>query len=213
MRNVAGSGMLPFDTINIDAVESLFQSEGLFWLTTAMATGLAAEEMERFCAKTPQVSHTAQIVELFNQCIRNNDISAAELTQARQWSMENLGLIDSWNRQTVVFQERCSLGISRGFTAYWLNYKLIELEWQQVLGSEEIEETYQFLNQVLADSAELEAIEEAVGAGAVSEDQHVFLRSHWQRSRLFWSNLYSNLQLLSLGVIEMRQPGLARERF
>ena len=172
-----------------------------------MATGLAAEEIERFCAEASQTVDTMQIIELFNQCIRNNDISVQELAQARQWSLDNLKLIDGWNRQTIVFQEWCSLGISKGFTAYWLNYKLIELEWQQVLGLEEIEETYQFLNQVLADSAELDQIEQACAGDGANEDQRLFLRSHWQRSKLFWTNLYSSLQLLSLGLIEMRRPG------
>ena len=167
--------------------------------------------MERFCANAPQAVDAMQIVDLFNRCIRNNDISAQELTQARQWSLDNLKLIDGWNRQTVVFQERHSLGISKGFTAYWLNYKLIELEWQQVLGLEEMEETYQFLNQVLADSAELDQIEQACAGDGANEDQRLFLRSHWQRSKLFWTNLYSSLQLFSLGLIEMRQPKLADE--
>ena len=38
-----GSGLLSFDIANIHAVESLLQSEGFFWLTTAVATSLAAE--------------------------------------------------------------------------------------------------------------------------------------------------------------------------
>lgn len=54
MSKTTGGGILSFDTININAIESLFQSEGFFWLTTAVATGLAAEEMERFCANAPQ---------------------------------------------------------------------------------------------------------------------------------------------------------------
>lgn len=66
------------------------------------------------------------------------------------------------------------MGISKGFTAYWLNYKLIELEWQQVLGLEEMEETYQFLNQVLADSAELDQIEQACAGDGANEDQRLF---------------------------------------
>lgn len=211
MSQMTGSGMLAFDTINIDAVESLFQSEGFFWLTTAVATGLAEEEIERFCAELPQAGRTEQIIALFNQCIRNNDITGQELAQARQWSMDNLQRIDGWNRQTPVFQERHSLGISKGFTTYWLNYKLIELEWQQVLGVDAIAETYQFLNQVLADSEELEQIEQACAADGINEDQRLFLRSHWQRSRLFWTNLYASLQLFSLGLIEMRRPKLPQQ--
>ncbi len=223
MDRVTGGGMLSFDTANMHAVESLFHSEGFFWLSTAVATGVAAEEISRFCAvpqdgmqskhvgtiNTEQIN-TEQIIALFNQCIRNNDITEEELARAKAWSMENLKQIDTWNRQTLVFQEHCSLGLSKGFTTYWLNFKLIELEWQQVLELEAMEETYQFLNQVLADSAELDAIEQASREGCINEDQSLFLRSHWQRSQLFWTNLYSSLRLLSLGLIEMRQPRLTQ---
>lgn len=210
MDKVMGGGMLSFDTANMHAVESLFHSEGFYWLTTAVATGVAAEEIGRFFAAAPQSVDSGKIIAMFNQCIRNNDITDAELEQAKTWSMDNLKVIDTWNRQTLVYREQNSLGISKGFTTYWLNYKLIELEWQQVLESSEMEETYQFLNQVLADSAELDAIEQACAAGRVSEDQRIFLRSHWQRSQLFWTNLYSSLRLLSLGLIEMRQPKLTQ---
>ena len=210
MDRVTGGGMLSFDNVNMHAVESLFHSEGFYWLSTAVATGVAAEEIGRFCAKTEQIVSTEPIIALFNQCIRNNDISREEMEQAKTWSMENLKLIDTWNRQTLVFQEQNSLGISKGFTTYWLNFKLIELEWQQVLELGEMEETYQFLNQILSDSAELDAIEEACVEGVISEDQRMFLRSHWQRSQLFWTNLYSSLRLLSLGLIELRQPKLTQ---
>lgn len=187
-------------------IESLFHSEGFFWLTTAVATGFAAEEMERFCAKEQEIVNTQNIVALFHQCVRNNEITASELQLAKQWSLNNLQLIDKWNHLTPVFHEQKSLGISKGFTAYWLNYKLMELEWQQVLGQNEMDETYQFLDQVLADSAELQEIELACSEGTISEDQKLFLRSHWQRSRLFWTNLYTDLQLFVLGIIEMQQP-------
>lgn len=213
MDRVMGGGMLSFDTVNMNAVESLFHSEGFYWLSTAVATGVAAEEISRFCGdaeKTVENIHTENTIALFNQCIRNNNITSEEMEQAKSWSMDNLRQIDIWNRNTLVFHEQNSLGISKGFTTYWLNFKLIELEWQQVLESEEMDETYQFLNQVLADSAELDAIEEACKEGTVNEDQHLFLRSHWQRSQLFWTNLYSSLRLLSLGLIELRQPQLTQ---
>ena len=187
-------------------IESLFHSESFFWLTTAVATGFAAEEMEQFCADVQGNVHTEEIVALFHQCVRNNEITDAEMQKAKQWSLDNLRIIDKWNRQTPVFHEQKSLGISKGFTAYWLNYKLMELEWQQVLGQNEMDETYQFLDQVLSDSAELQEIEQACKANSVNEDQRLFLRSHWQRSQLFWTNLYTDLQLFTLGIIEMRQP-------
>ncbi|MBQ2777016.1 MAG: hypothetical protein IJE80_03155 [Peptococcaceae bacterium] len=187
-------------------IESLFHSESFFWLTTAVATGFAAEEMEQFCADVQGNVHTEEIVALFHQCVRNNEITDAEMQKAKQWSLDNLRIIDKWNRQTPVFHEQKSLGISKGFTAYWLNYKLMELEWQQVLGQNEMDETYQFLDQVLSDSAELQEIEQACKTNSVNEDQRLFLRSHWQRSQLFWTNLYTDLQLFTLGIIEMRQP-------
>ena len=187
-------------------IESLFHSESFFWLTTAVATGFAAEEMEQFCADVQGNVHTEEIVALFHKCVRNNEITDAEMQKAKQWSLDNLRIIDKWNRQTPVFHEQKSLGISKGFTAYWLNYKLMELEWQQVLGQNEMDETYQFLDQVLSDSAELQEIEQACKTNSVNEDQRLFLRSHWQRSQLFWTNLYTDLQLFTLGIIEMRQP-------
>ena len=187
-------------------IESLFHSESFFWLSTAVATGLAAEEMQRFCNDWQESIDTEAIVALFQQCVRNNDITDAQMQQAKQWSLDNLQLIDRWNRQTPVFHEQKSLGISKGFTAYWLNYKLMELEWQQVLGQDEMEATYQFLDQVLADSAELQEIEQACIEGNANEDQRMFLRSHWQRSQLFWTNLQTDLQLFALGIIKMRQP-------
>ena len=187
-------------------IESLFHSESFFWLTTAVATGFAAEEMEQFCADVQGNVHTEEIVALFHQCVRNNEITDAEMQKAKQWSLDNLRIIDKWNRQTPVFHEQKSLGISKGFTAYWLNYKLMELEWQQVLGQNEMDETYQFLDQVLSDSAELQEIEQACKTNSVNEDQRLFLRSHWQRSQLFWTNLCTDLQLFTLGIIEMRQP-------
>ena len=208
MEKMKDGGMLSWDIINMSGVDSLFQSEGFFWLTTAVATGLAAEEMTRFFSDAPQNMNTKEIIALFNQCIRNNDITEHELEQARSWSMDNLKRIDRWNLKTMVFCDTGSLGISKGFTVYWLNFKLIELEWQQVLGLDEVEETYQFLNLVLADSEELAQIEQAQQDGCMNEDQRLFLRSHWQRSKLFWTNLYASLQLFALGLIEMRQPEL-----
>ena len=193
------------------AIETLFHSEGFFWLTTAVATGLAAEEMERFCAENQNTVNTADVVELFHHCVRNNAITDAEKQQAITWSIANLQIINNWNHQTPVFHERRSLGISKGFTAYWLNYKLMELEWQQVLGQSEMDETYLFLDQVLADSAELQEIEQACIDGSISDDQRLFLRSHWQRSQLFWTNLFTDLQLFALGIIEMRQPMSAQK--
>ena len=146
------------------------------------------------------------MVELFHHCVRNNAITDAEKQQAIKWSIANLQMINKWNQRTPVFHERQSLGISKGFTAYWLNYKLMELEWQQVLGQAEMDETYLFLDQVLADSAELQEIEQACIEGNANADQRLFLRSHWQRSQLFWTNLYTDLQMFALGIIEMRQP-------
>ena len=194
-----------FDDVKQDVIESLFQSKGFFWLTTAVSTGLAAEEMERFCGNGQQRT-TEQVTALFNTCIRANAITEQQQMQAMDWSLEHLRQIDQWNRSNPVFHERCSLGISKGFVAYWLNYKLIELEWQQVLGSRQVEEIYQFLDQVLADGEELDAIEQAQKTGTVTEDQRLFLRSHWKQSQFFWTKLYTSLQLFSLNLIEMRQP-------
>lgn len=195
-----GEKLLSFDQVNANGIQSLFVSEGYFWLTTALATAFALQEMTA-------VDQTAQedvVVSLFNQAIRegmDDDI----LQQAKQRSLDQVREINSWNNKTVVFQEDKSLNISKSFTVYWLMYKLIELEWQEVLGSEEIAETYQFLDGVLADRHELADIEQRLAENSLlEEDQQIFLRSHWSRAKMFWENLQGNLTLLAMGLLNMQ---------
>lgn len=195
-----GEKLLSFDQVNANGIQSLFASEGYFWLTTALATAFALQEM----TAADQTAQEDVVVSLFNQAIRegmDDDI----LQQAKQRSLDQVREINSWNNKTVVFQEDKSLNISKSFTVYWLMYKLIELEWQEVLGSEEIAETYQFLDGVLADRHELADIEQRLAENSpLEEDQQIFLRSHWSRAKMFWENLQGNLTLLAMGLLNMQ---------
>ena len=87
-------------------IESLFHSESFFWLTTAVATGFAAEEMEQFCADVQGNVHTEEIVALFHQCVRNNEITDAEMQKAKQWSLDNLRIIDNGTDRRQCFTNR-----------------------------------------------------------------------------------------------------------
>ena len=90
----------------------------------------------------------------------------------------------------------------RCFTTYWLFFKLIELEWQEILDSEEIAETYQFMDTVIADGEELAEMEKNLLAGEpLDEDSKIYLRSHWRQVRSFWYDLQQDLLLLSQGMV------------
>ena len=49
MDRVTGGGMLSFDNVNMHAVESLFHSEGFYWLSTAVATGVDCLDRANYC--------------------------------------------------------------------------------------------------------------------------------------------------------------------
>lgn len=205
MQRFEEGKLLSFVDVNTNAVQSLFESEGYFWLTTAVATGFAAEELDGIFPSKQMTAESGEIVSLFNQCIREG-IKEQAMQQAKQWSLENISRINQCNHQSMIFQINKSTAISKSFTSYWLIYKLIELEWQEVLGRDEINETYQFLDGVLADSQELEEIEQKQARQEVlDDDQKIFLRSHWERAKLFWDNLHGNLNLYAMGLLQRQQ--------
>lgn len=194
----ANNKILSFEQANFGEVQNLFASEGYFWLITALATAFALEEMDKGRKKEEEV-----IVQLFNKAIRQG-LDEEMLTSAKQYSLQQVQQINNWNNKTIVFQEKDSLLISKSFTVYWLMYKLIELEWQEVLGNEEIAETYQFLDGVLDDRNELALIEETLSAKkSLDEDEQLFLRSHWERAKTFWHEMYIQLNLLALGLMDV----------
>ena len=141
-------------------------------------------------------------MDLFNQCIRQNKIDASEQEKAKAYALKGLEFINSYNRKKAVFQPEHSVRLCRCFTTYWLFFKLIELEWQEILASEEIAETYQFMDTVIADGEELEDMEKHLLSGqALDEDSKIYLRSHWRQVRSFWFDLQQDLLLLSQGLV------------
>lgn len=205
MQRFEEGKLLSFVDVNANAVQGLFDSEGYFWLTTAVATGFAAEELARTFPQKQMAVESESIVSLFNQCIREG-IKEQAMQQAKQWSLENISKINQCNHQAMIFEINKSTAISKSFTSYWLTYKLIELEWQEVLGRDEINETYQFLDGVLSDSQELEEIEQKQARQeALDDDQKIFLRSHWERAKLFWDNLHGSLNLYAMGLLQMQR--------
>lgn len=193
-----GNKILSFEQANFSEVQNLFASEGYFWLSTALATAFALEEMDKARKKEEEI-----LVGLFNRAIRQG-MDDEILMTAKEYSLQQVQQLNNWNNKTVVFQAENSLAVSKSFTVYWLMYKLIELEWQEVLGNEEIVEIYQFLDGILEDRHELSAIENSLAMGEMlDEDQNLFLRSHWERAKTFWNEMYIQLNLFALGLMNV----------
>lgn len=194
----AENGLLSFADSNKNKAQSLFKSEGYFWLMTATAVSFAAEMLD----EEENSQHSQEVLALFNQCIRKCKIEADELEQTKNWALAGLKRINAYNDQRAVFQPQHSVRLCRCFTTYWLFFKLIELEWQEILASDEIAETYQFMDTVIADGEELEAMEKSLLAGEeLDEDSKIYLRSHWRQVREFWYDLEQDLLLLSQGLM------------
>ena len=190
--------ILSFEQADFKEVQNIFVSEGYFWLSTALATAFALEEMDKARKKEEEM-----LVSLFNRAIRQG-MDDEILVTAKEYSLQQVQQLNNWNNKTMIFHEENSLLISKSFTVYWLMYKLIELEWQEVLGDEEIAETYQFLDGVLADRDELAIIENSLTNGeGLDEDQQLFLRSHWERAKTFWNEMYMQLNLFALGLMDV----------
>lgn len=204
MQETLEGSMLAFSDTNKNMAKSLFNSEGYFWLTTAVASSFAVEELAKYYAEVmPHICQSSQdILVLFNQCIRENNITYEQMLQARGWTLANLSLVEEYNGVPEVFNLGKSLVLSKCFTIYWLMFKLIEVEWQTVLELDEVAETYQFLDSIIADATELNEIEGLYQQNeALDDDQRVFLRSHWRTASAFWHNLCQDLDLLARGLV------------
>lgn len=183
--------------------QSLFHSEGYFWLTTAVSVSFAAEELSD--AQTDKLQ-SQQILALFNQCIRHNAVSAAALATAKQIALDNIAIIDHYNDQQTFFKAAEALRLCRCFTTYWLFFKLIEMEWQEVLQSDEVAETYQFMDTVISESEELLSMKEILDKGKrLNNDQEIYLRQNWRSVRQFWRDMKQDLYLLDKGFLKYQQ--------
>lgn len=192
---------------------SLFNSEGFYWLTSATAIAFAAEELEKYQAIFPHLFvqpitplKSEPLIKLFEESIKSGEPSEEGVKEAKESTLYNLKVLDSFARKSLVFEPALGLILGKTFATYWLIYKLIELEWQQILNLDEVNETYLLLDTVIGDHKELENLEEHCLKGEVSKDDSLYLRSHWERVRYFWINLHEDVQLLAKGYIKFRAP-------
>ncbi|NLT94164.1 MAG: hypothetical protein GXW85_01290 [Clostridia bacterium] len=192
---------------------SLFNSEGFYWLTTATAIAFAAEELGKFQEKFPQLFtetlntyESEPLIKLFQESIKKREPSDRAVEEAKLAALSNLKQLVPFARKAVFFEPAYGLILGKTYATFSLIYKLIELEWQQILNLDEVNETYLFLDTVIEDHKELEKLEQHCLMGKISKDDLLYLRSHWERVRYFWINFGGDLQLLAEGYIKFRPP-------
>ncbi|MFZ7102225.1 MAG: hypothetical protein ACOWWO_06105 [Peptococcaceae bacterium] len=192
---------------------SLFNSEGFYWLTTATALAFAAEELIKYTKIFPEVCffqeepvQSEPFIDLFKASIKTGETSEEVKKEAQRAALHNLQILADFAKNTYSFDPQRGLILGKTFATYWLIYKLIELEWQQILNREETNETYMLLDTVIMDHEELEILEGTCKNGTLSPDNRVYLRSHWERVRYFWINLHQDLLLLANGYINFSTP-------
>jgi len=192
---------------------SLFNSEGFYWLTSATAIAFAAEELNKYQEKfsdvftkpiTPMSSEP--LIKSFQESVKSGEVSDQVKKEAQEATLYNLGILVSFAKTSLTFNPLTGLILGKTFATYWLIYKLIELEWQQILNSEETNENYLLLDTVILDHEELDNLEKHYLDGNISRDDSIYLRSHWERVKYFWVNLHEDIQLLAAGYIKFRPP-------
>ncbi|MFZ5945323.1 MAG: hypothetical protein ACOYVD_14555 [Bacillota bacterium] len=192
---------------------SLFNSEGFYWLTTATAIAFAAEELLKFQREFPELFSegitplkSEPFINLFKESIKQGETTEEIKKEAQRSALYNLEILNSFSKNSSCFKPLTGLILGKTFATYWLMYKLIELEWQQILNFEETQENYLLLDTVILDHEELEQLEEVCIKGDITQDNKIYLRSHWERVRHFWSNLQEDLTLLADGYVSFTPP-------
>jgi len=194
---------------------SLFNSESFFWLTSATAITFAAEELAKYQEKFPDIFMTEitpqksePFINMFKESVKSGETSNQAQKKAQEGALHNLRILANFaSKNCPVFTPKAGVILGKTFAIYWLIFRLIELEWQQILNMDETTETYMLLDTVIMDHEELEQLEEyCMREEILTKDDKVYLRSHWQRVKYFWSNLYQDLELLAGGWIKFRPP-------
>jgi len=192
---------------------SLFNSEGFYWLTTATAIAFAVEELVKYQEKFPDLPKdtinpmaSEPLIKFFQESVKTGETSEQVKKEAQKAALYNLDILVLFAKKSTVFKPVAGLVLGKTFATYWLIYKLIELEWQQILDLEETKETYLLLDTVILDHEELENLEKHCLNKDVSEDDKIYLQSHWERVKHFWINLQADLKLLEAGYIHFRPP-------
>ena len=105
MQQGLGSHMLAFADTNMNLAQGLFNSEGYFWLTAAVASSFAEEELIKYDADVSKndLHSSTEVLAVFNQCIRNNQITQSDLDKAKQWTKSSLDLIYAYNGVSEIF--------------------------------------------------------------------------------------------------------------
>ena len=185
--------------VNIENIEpkrlqDLFLSEEYFWLITALAAACAQEELQEYILL--EGLSTEELSDWFNQMVRSGRIEEDRLKTVRQNAWEKICTIASYSNTHPVYDKERSVALSKAFVGYWLIFQLIQSQWQEKLNMSELSDTYNFLDGLLLDGAELEKIEEKIKAKeSLDNDEEIYLRSNWKRVRKFWENLYEEIFL------------------
>lgn len=187
---------------------SLLNSEGFYWLTSAVAIAFANEELLKYQEifphvfdKTKKPMKSEPLIKLFQESVKSNVTSDNVKQEAQKAVLYNIEILVDFMKNSQTFDPVIGLISGKTMATYWLIYKLIELEWQQILNFEEIKDTYLLLDMVILDHSELERLEGNCLGNNLSQDDLVFLRSYWDRVKYFWANFQEDLQLLSSGHI------------
>ena len=153
--------------VNIENIEpkrlqDIFLSEEYFWLITALAAACAQEEMQEYVPL--KGLSTEELSDWFNQMVRSGMIEEDRLKIVRKNAWEKICAITCYSNTHPVFDKERSVALSKAFVGYWLIFQLIQSQWQEKLNMSELGDTYNFLDGLLLDGAELEKIEEKIKA-------------------------------------------------
>ncbi len=194
---------------------SLFNSQGYFWLTSAISFAFATEELRKCLNKMTKFSKvemepwdSKQLVAFFKESLKKGKVSPEIEEVAQEASLHNLKILAGFSQKYCsIFDLEGSIVLGKTFFAHWLIYKIIELEWQQVLDRDEVQENYLLLDAFIEESKDLEELEEKYLSGKdLSRDERLYLRGHWERINVFWSKVYQDLKLLKGGWISFKPP-------
>lgn len=199
---------------------SLFNSQGYFWLTSAISFAFAAEElkkclsgMARFNKVEVEPWDSRQLVDFFKESLKKGEVSPEVEEMSKEASLHNLKILTGFSQKYCsIFDLEGGIVLGKTFFAHWLIYKIIELEWQQVLDREEVQENYLLLDAFIEETQDLDELEEKYLSGRdLSLDERLYLRGHWERVNVFWSKVYQDLELLKGGWISFKPSYLHRK--
>ncbi|NCC82215.1 MAG: hypothetical protein EOM04_08105, partial [Clostridia bacterium] len=145
----------------------LFSSEGFFWIVSASSTAFAMEEMKQYLQEDDEKFQEKLTIttEKLKSSIISGEISAEDQEMIKEIALNNIKQIrDFVNSNCLIFNYKNVTILAKTIATYWLTNKLIELEFQNVLSEEEMRSVYVFLDTVINDHEEIDAIEKKIKA-------------------------------------------------